>query len=61
MMLDHIGETEKAATIRKAISEVIAAGEVRCYDMMKVPGREDVVERGSASTTQMTDAIIARL
>jgi 3-isopropylmalate dehydrogenase len=61
MMLDHLDETEKAGAIRKAIAEVVREGNVRTYDMLKVPGREDVVEKGAASTMQMTDAIIERL
>jgi len=61
MMLDHLDETEKAAAIRKAVSDVIEAGKVRTYDMAKMTGRADVVERGAASTVQMTDAILERL
>jgi isocitrate dehydrogenase (NAD+) len=61
MMLDHLGETDMAKGIRDAISGVVADGKVRCYDMMKMPGREDVVTRGAASTTQMVDAILERL
>jgi isocitrate dehydrogenase (NAD+) len=61
MMLDHIGETEIARNIRGAISKVILDGEVRTYDMMKMTGRADVIEKGAASTRQMTDAIIANL
>ena len=61
MMLDHLDETDKADAIRKAISDVVAEGKVRTYDMMKMPGREDVVTKGAASTYQMTDAIVERL
>ena len=61
MMLDFINENEIAATIRKAIAEVIAEGKVRCYDMLKMKGAPDVVEKGAASTQQMTDAIIKKL
>jgi isocitrate/isopropylmalate dehydrogenase len=61
MMLDHVDETDMAKGIRDAISGVVADGKVRCYDMMKMPGREDVVTRGAASTTQMVDAILERL
>ena len=61
MMLDHIGETVTAERIRSAIALVVLEGRVRTYDMMKVPGRADVVEKGAASTTGMTDAIIAAL
>ncbi len=61
MMLDHIGETEKANRIRKAIADVVAEGKVRTYDMMNLRGAPDVVEKGAASTTQMTDAIIEKL
>ena len=61
MMLDFIDEQNIAKKIRKAVAEVIAEGKVRTYDMAKMPGREDVVEKGAASTQQMTDAIIAKL
>ena len=61
MMLDHIGETEKAARIRKAIETVIAEGKVRSYDMLKLKGSQDALEKGAASTTEMTDAIISAM
>lgn len=61
MMLDHVGETEKAARIRKAIETVIAEGKVRSYDMLKLKGSQDVLEKGAASTTEMTDAIISAM
>jgi len=61
MMLDFIDENDLAAKIRKAVAEVITEGKVRTYDMMKMPGRADVVEKGAASTKQMADAIIAKL
>jgi isocitrate dehydrogenase (NAD+) len=58
MMLDHLGEAEIAAVIRKAIATVILEGKVRTYDMMKMPGHSDVISMGAASTRRMTDAII---
>ncbi|HHJ06351.1 MAG TPA: isocitrate/isopropylmalate dehydrogenase family protein [Anaerolineae bacterium] len=61
MMLDHIGESELAARIRKAIAGVVAEGKTRTYDMMKLRGAPDVVEKGAASTAQMADAIIEKL
>ncbi len=61
MMLDFINENEKAAKIRKAVAEVIAEGKTRSYDMMKMRGKADVIEYGAASTTQMADAVIAKL
>ncbi len=61
MMLDHIGETAIAGRIRAAVAAVVAEGKVRTYDMMKLRGAPDVVEKGAASTSQMTDAIIAKL
>jgi len=61
MMLDHIGETEKAERIRHAIGAVIAEGKVRTYDMLRLTGGPDVLKQGAATTTQMTDAVIARL
>lgn len=61
MMLDHLGENEKAEKIRKAISMVIEEGKVRTYDMMKLRGSPDVFKYGAASTQQMTDEIIAKI
>ena len=61
MMLDHIDEKTIAAKIRKAVAKVIKDSKVQTYDMKKVSGRPDVVEKGAASTQQMADAIIAEL
>jgi 3-isopropylmalate dehydrogenase len=58
MMLDHIGENSYSENIRKAIAKVIKEGKVKTYDMLKLSGSPDVVNRGAASTKQMTDAII---
>ena len=40
---------------------VIAAGSTRTYDMLKLRGGPEAIARGAATTTQMTDAIIAAL
>jgi len=61
MMLDFIDENAMAAKIRKAVSKVIADGKVKSYDMMKMKGSADVIEKGAASTHQMADAVIANL
>ena len=61
MMLDYVGEEDKAVKARDAIAAVIAAGEVRTYDMMKLRGGPDAIKNGAATTTQMTDAVISNL
>jgi 3-isopropylmalate dehydrogenase len=61
MMLDYIDEKKISSRIRKAIASVIEEGKVRTYDMMKMAGRPEVIQNGAASTSMMTDAIIARL
>jgi 3-isopropylmalate dehydrogenase len=61
MMLEHIGETDKAARIKTAIGRVIEEGRVRTYDMLRLAGGPDVFKHGAATTQQMTDAILARL
>lgn len=61
MLLDHIEERERADRIRNAVAQIIAAGEVRTYDMLRLPGGPNVIRQGAATTMQMTDAIIARL
>ncbi len=58
MMLDFIGEEGIAAIIRKSISKVILDGKVQTYDMKKMKGTVDVIQKGAASTKEMTDAII---
>jgi 3-isopropylmalate dehydrogenase len=61
MMLDHLGETSKADQVRSAIAAVVEEGRVRTYDMMRVPGGSKAIALGAASTTELTDAIIAKL
>ena len=61
MMLDHLGETEKAEKIRKAIAAVVAEGKTLPYDMLKLRGGPDALEKGAASTDQVTDAIVSKL
>lgn len=61
MMLDHMGESEKATLVRKAVATVVSDARVRTYDMMRIPGGSNSVEHGAATTQQMTDAIIEAL
>ncbi len=61
MMLDHIDELDKAKIIRESIAEVIKEGKVRTYDLMKMTGRPDVIEKGAASTEQVGATIIEKL
>lgn len=61
LLLDHVGETEKAKRVRDAVAAVVKEGRVRTYDMLRLPGGPDVFRKGAATTTQMTDAILARL
>jgi isocitrate dehydrogenase (NAD+) len=61
MMVDHVGEHEKAERIRKAIADVVAEGKVRTYDMMRIGGGAKSIAQGAATTTQMTDAILAKI
>lgn len=61
MMLDHLGETQTSDRIKKAIAAVVVEGKVQTYDMKKLRGGPEAIKQGAATTTQMTDAIIARL
>ena len=61
MMLEHLGENEKAKMIYEAVAKVIMEGKVKTYDMLKLPGNPEVFSKGAASTEQMTDAIIEKL
>ncbi len=61
MMLDHLGENAISGRIRSAIGRVVSHGEARTYDMLKLQGKPDVLEKGAASTGEMADAIIAHL
>ena len=61
MMLDFIDEQEIAKKIRKAVSDVVSEGKVKTYDMAKMTGKADVVDKGAASTVEMAEAIISKL
>jgi 3-isopropylmalate dehydrogenase len=43
------------------VAAVVAEGKVRTYDMMKLPGGANAIEKGAATTFQVTDAIIEKL
>jgi len=61
MMLDFIDEQEIAGNIRKAVADVVQERKVQTYDMAKMTGRANVIEKGAASTTDMANAIIEKL
>ena len=61
MMLDHLAENDVSARIRSAIGRVVSHGDARTYDMLKLTGSPDVLNKGAASTVEMADAIIAAL
>ena len=61
MMLDYISENKIAAKIRKTIAKLILEGKIKTYDMKKMAGQQDVIEKGASSTEQMANAIIAKL
>jgi len=50
MMLDYLGEREKADKIERAVAQVIAEGRVRTYDM-----------GGNSSTAEMAEAIASAI
>jgi isocitrate dehydrogenase (NAD+) len=61
MMVEHVGENDKAERMRKAVADVVKEGKVRTYDMMRIPGGAKSIAQGAASTVQMTDAILGKL
>lgn len=61
MLLDHLGEEAKGKRVRDAVGAVVREGKVRTYDMLRLPGGPGVFKQGAATTTQMTDAILAHL
>jgi len=61
MLLEYVGEGEKATRVRNAVAAVVKEGKVRTYDMARLPGGAQVFAKGAATTGQMTDAIVAHL
>ena len=61
MMVEHVGEVDKADRIRSAVAAVVKDGKVRTYDMMRISGGPKSISQGAASTVQMTDAVLAKL
>lgn len=61
MLLDHVGEAERAEEVRTAVAKVVAEGRVRTYDMMRLTGGPDAIGAGAATTSQMTDAVLEAL
>jgi isocitrate dehydrogenase (NAD+) len=56
MMLRYLGEIDAAERVERAVAAVIGAGTDVTYDL-----RADRDQSKAASTTQMTNAIIANL
>jgi isocitrate dehydrogenase (NAD+) len=50
MMLDHVGQQDKAKRVREAIDNVLCVDNIRTGDL-----------KGKANTKQFTDAVIARI
>ena len=61
MMLEHVGEIDKARRIREAIAVVVKEGRVRTYDMMRIPGSASAIGQGAVSTIEMTDAVLGKI
>ncbi len=61
MMLDHVGEADKAKRVRDAVAAVVREGKVRTYDMMRLTGGPKAIQQGAATTIQMTDSILGHL
>ena len=61
MMLEHVGEMDKAKRMREAIAAVVKEGKLRTYDMMRISGGAKSISKGAASTKQMTDAILGKI
>ena len=58
MLLDHLGEGDKADTVRIAVADVVKEGRVRTYDMMRISGGSRSISEGASTTSEMTDAVI---
>jgi len=56
MMLRHLGETEIADKVEKAIAEVIAEGKSVTYDLML-----NIADARPVGTSQVADAVIKKL
>jgi 3-isopropylmalate dehydrogenase len=61
MLVEHVGEYDRAKRIWDAVAAAVREGKVRTYDMMRLVGGPKVLQQGAASTPQMTDAILAKL
>ncbi|MDR0514570.1 MAG: isocitrate/isopropylmalate dehydrogenase family protein [Coriobacteriaceae bacterium] len=57
MMLDHLGEPQAAAAIRKAVRTVYAKGECLTADIRKATGSD----KPAARCSEFTDALVAAL
>jgi isocitrate dehydrogenase (NAD+) len=56
LMLRHLGETDAANRLERALADVIAEGKAVTYDMK--PRRDDP---SAVGTSQVADAVIAKL
>jgi isocitrate dehydrogenase (NAD+) len=47
--------------VRQAVATVVEEGAVRTFDMLRLAGGAGVTSKGAATTTQLTDAVLAAL
>ncbi len=57
MLLDHLGEAERAERVRTAINRAMVDGALRTFDVLGLPAGAP----GTQGTREATDAILARL
>lgn len=61
LLLDHVGEADRARAVRDAVARVVSRGTCRTFDMAGIRGGPGAVTRGAATTRAMTDAVLACL
>jgi 3-isopropylmalate dehydrogenase len=61
MLVRHVGDDDRARRIEEAVAVVVAAGQVRTYDMLRLPGGPEAIAAGATPTSGITDAVIEAL
>ncbi len=61
MLVRHVGDHDRAQRIEQVVAAVVAAGQVRTYDMLRLAGGPEAIAAGATPTSGVTDAVIEAL
>jgi len=61
MLVRHVGDADRAQRVEQAVAAVVASGQARSYDVLRLRGGPEAIAAGATPTSGVTDAVIEAL